>query len=178
MAVGGFWCIFVCICQIVRRAAKTARKNTAVYRRDSSRRSSRHAGGGVLEQTSTTPLHHGATQLQESHPLRPLFMSSRGPGGVSSGNGHRLSHVNRNQAVDAAPAAMSSVGARVGSPISSVIHPDFVERVILPEYLDRMDSPGEDSFDMNEEPPPYDAVEEHMDYPAPPAYTDLFPHRS
>ncbi|XP_076469608.1 uncharacterized protein LOC143299950 isoform X2 [Babylonia areolata] len=155
MAVGGFWCIFVCICQILLRAAKTARKNTAMYRRDHS---------------STTPLHHGATQLQESHPLRPLFVSSRGP---APGSSHRGPHLSRIPSVEAS--SVNARGGRIGSSADGLIHPDYVERVILPEYVDRLDSPGEE---INEEPPPYDAIEEHMDFPAPPAYTDLFPPKT
>ena len=69
------------------------------------------------------------------------------------------------------------------SPVpEEVIYPDYVERVMLPEYVDGMNSYSdmEDiySAEMNEEPPPYDAVEEHMDFPAPPAYSDLFPYRT
>ncbi|KAK7102048.1 hypothetical protein V1264_020335 [Littorina saxatilis] len=181
-AVGGFWCIFVCLCQIVRRAAQTARKNTVIYRGDSTRHSARHRGN--FQNVDNSSLHHGVTPVQESHPLRPLFMPSRVPGENFSAAHAPLRSTNSNRNMQRGASIESrEAGSRITSPVNTVVFPDYVERVILPEYVERVRSPFGDEqeyvpgIDSDEEPPPYDAVDEHMDY-APPAYTDIFPDKT
>ena len=136
--------------------------------------------GTLPNSLMSATLHRRVIMSLGSPPLRPLLTSSSQRPELHNTSGNRPSRSSRNEPRDARVDVRTGTGAAT-SPADVVIFLEYVDRVVLPEYESypcgegRVAAPG---AEMNEEPPPYDAVEEHMDLPAPPAYSDLFPDQT
>lgn len=185
--VGGLWCILVCVCHLFRTIASTARKNRAIYR-CGSRPHDRSTHQLAEDLHNANLLHHGVRLIAqpESISFRPLLLRQLSlPNSSVPPTPPRPALDNQHPAHQTFEPNVFEIRDNFGtlqqyteSPLAR--RADGRGRVLSRGREERrLASPSWELLTdcaMNEVPPPYDAIEEHFDFPLlPPSYEHLFP---